>query len=73
MTSWTTVDASLSQRVGGDAGSDRGLTLSLNIQNLFDRDPPFAELQSSISALGYDPEKANPYGRTVAIQAVIRW
>jgi iron complex outermembrane receptor protein len=73
VTSWTTVDASLSQRVGGDAGSDRGLTLSLNIQNLFDRDPPFAELQSSISALGYDPEKANPYGRTVAIQAVIRW
>lgn len=73
VSSWTTVDASLSQRIGGREGSDRGLTLSLSIQNLFDRDPPFIEVQSSISALGYDPEKANPYGRTVAIQALVRW
>jgi len=73
VSSWTTVDTSLSQRFGGDDSSDRTLTLSLSIQNLFDRDPPFIEVQSSTSALGYDPEKANPYGRTVAIQAVVRW
>ncbi|WP_447763423.1 TonB-dependent receptor [Sphingopyxis panaciterrae] len=73
VSSWTTVDASLSQRIGGNDGRDSGLTLSLSVQNLFDRDPPFAELVSSTSALGYNPEKANPYGRTVSIQAVIRW
>lgn len=73
VSSWTTIDASLTQRIGGDESSDRGLTLSLSVQNLFDRDPPFIEVQSSTSVLGYDPEKANPYGRTVALQATIRW
>jgi outer membrane receptor protein involved in Fe transport len=71
---WTTVDVSLAQAVGvhtEDGG--RGLNLALSILNLFDRDPPFVEVQSSNSALGYDPEKANPLGRTIALQATIRW
>jgi len=74
VSSWTTVDLTLAQQIGGTGGADgRGLTLALSILNLFDRDPPFVEVQSSTSALGYDPEKANPYGRTASIQATIRW
>lgn len=72
---WTTVDLTLTQRIGNDAaGSNaRGLQLGLSIVNLFDRDPPFAEIQSFSSALGYDPEKANPLGRMISVQATIRW
>ncbi|MBL0770021.1 TonB-dependent receptor [Sphingopyxis sp. DHUNG17] len=74
VSSWTTVDLTLAQQIGGTGGADgRGLTLAFSVQNLFDRDPPFVEVRSSTSALGYDPEKANPYGRTASIQATIRW
>lgn len=74
--SWTTVDLSLSQRIGqSDAQNDlgRGLQLGLSIINLFDKDPPFAEIPSFSSALGYDPEKANPLGRVISVQATIQW
>lgn len=75
VSSWTTVDLTLSQRIGGnpDAESGRGLQLSLAIQNLFDRDPPYVNNKSQTSALGYDPEKASPLGRMISVQAVVRW
>lgn len=75
VSSWTTVDLTLSQRIGGnpDADSGRGLQLSLAIQNLFDRDPPYVNNKSQTSALGYDPEKASPLGRMISVQAVVRW
>lgn len=73
---WTTVDLTLSQRIGARDSNDasgRGLQLGLSVVNLFDRDPPYAEIQSFSSALGYDPEKANPLGRVISVQATIRW
>lgn len=75
VSSWTTVDLTLSQRIGGnpDAEGGRGLQLSLAIQNLFDRDPPYVNNKSQTSALGYDPEKASPLGRMISVQAVVRW
>ena len=74
VSSWTTIDLSVSQRIGGAGGEDgRGLQLGLSIQNLFDRDPPYVNNRSNPSALGYDPEKANPLGRMISVQALIRW
>ena len=71
---WTTVDLTLAQTISAETGeSGRGLHLALSLVNLFDRDPPFAEIPSFSSALGYDPEKANPLGRMVSVQATIRW
>ena len=72
---WTTVDLSLSQRIGEDAADagGRGLQLGLAIQNLFDRDPPYVNNKSQTSALGYDPEKASPLGRMISVQAIFRW
>ena len=71
---WTTVDLTLAQAIGAEAGEGgRGLSLALSLVNLFDRDPPFAEIPSFSSALGYDPEKANPLGRMVSVQATIKW
>ena len=75
VSSWTTVDLSMSQRIGDGGGdsNERGLQLGLSIQNLFDRDPPYVNNRSQTSALGYDPEKASPIGRMVSVQAVVRW
>ncbi|AMG75567.1 TonB-dependent receptor [Sphingopyxis granuli] len=75
VSAWTTVDLTLSQRIGGNAAdaSGRGLQLGLAIQNLFDRDPPYVNNKSQTSALGYDPEKASPLGRMISVQAVVRW
>lgn len=71
---WTTVDLTFAQAIGAGASeSGRGLHLALGLVNLFDRDPPFAEVPSFSSALGYDPEKANPLGRMISLQATIRW
>ncbi|ALJ14059.1 TonB-dependent receptor [Sphingopyxis macrogoltabida] len=70
--SWTTVDLNVSQKIGGD-DNGRGLSLGLSVLNLFDKDPPLVFNRSNTSALAYDPEKASPIGRSMAIQAVIRW
>ncbi|MDZ3831946.1 MAG: TonB-dependent receptor [Sphingopyxis sp.] len=70
--SWTTVDLTIAQRIGNGEG-DRGLTLALSLQNLFDLDPPYVTNRSNTSALGYDPEKANPLGRMISLQATVRW
>lgn len=72
VSSWTTVDLTISQRIGDEAG-ERGLNLALSIINLFDRDPPYLTNRSNTSALGYDPEKANPLGRMISLQATVRW
>ena len=71
---WTTVDLQLGARIagGGDQGG-RSLRLALSINNLFDRDPPYARFQAIGSAIGYDPEQANALGRTMALQAVLAW
>lgn len=73
--SWTTVDLSVSKRIGGgeDDVEGRGLRLGLGITNLFDKDPPYVNNRSVSSALGYDPEKASPLGRMMSLQATIRW
>lgn len=74
--SWTTVDLSISQRIGDGgaaASGDSGLRLGLSILNLFDKDPPYVLNRSQTSALGYDPEKASPVGRMISVQATVRW
>lgn len=68
---WTTVDLTLSQRIGAEDA--RGLTLALSLLNLFDKDPPYVNNRTNTSALAYDPEKANPLGRMIAVQASVRW
>ncbi len=69
--SWTTVDLQLGARIGEPAG--RSLRLALSVNNLLDRDPPYARFQASGVTLGYDPEQASPIGRTFALQAILSW
>ncbi|MBI1215953.1 MAG: TonB-dependent receptor [Alphaproteobacteria bacterium] len=63
--SWTTVDVSMSYALGDKA---RPYRLSLSIQNLFDRNPPFLGTgpgSSIIYPIGFDPANANPLGRFI--------
>lgn len=69
--SWTTVDLRLGARIG--LPEDRSLRLAISVNNLLDRDPPYAQFRTINSALGYDPEQASPIGRTISLQAVIAW
>lgn len=66
---WTTMDAQLRWTAG--AGSQlKGLTVALNVTNLFDTDPPF---YNSPLGLGYDPANAEPGGRLVSLQLTKAW
>jgi outer membrane receptor protein involved in Fe transport len=69
--SWTTADMQLGARIGDPAG--RSMRLAFSVNNLFDRDPPYARFQATNVTLGYDPEQASPIGRTFALQAIIAW
>ena len=68
--SWTTVDLQLRWRAPEKSGLAHGVELSLNVQNLFDQDPPF---YNSPSGVGYDATTASALGRFVAMQLVKTW
>lgn len=69
--SWTTFDLQLGAQIGDPDG--RMFRLGLSINNLFDKDPPYAQFRGPSYALAYDPEQASAIGRTIALQAVIAW
>jgi outer membrane receptor protein involved in Fe transport len=76
--SWTTFDASL--RYSVPAGSRLGgLSASLSISNLFDKDPPFVRNLTNIGGLGgtttynYDPVNASLLGRFISLTVSKKW
>jgi outer membrane receptor protein involved in Fe transport len=73
ISSWTTTDLQLSYEVPRKHGLLGGLTFSLGATNLFDRDPPYVEYYNGDTAIGYDPENADPLGRVVSLQVTKRW
>ncbi|SEH19260.1 iron complex outermembrane recepter protein [Sphingopyxis sp. YR583] len=72
--SWLTIDAQVGYRFTDRKGALSGLSLSLGATNLFDRDPPYAAFSfNGITAVGYDPQNANPIGRVVSLQLTKSW
>jgi iron complex outermembrane receptor protein len=66
ISSWTTVDGNIAFDIGGDGGWYQGMTFSINVQNIFDRDPPFASLPAQvIQSGGFDIQQSNPFGRLI--------
>jgi iron complex outermembrane receptor protein len=65
--SYVTLDFNSSYQFGGNS-SLAGLTLSLNVANVLDEDPPFVNQVS-----GYDGGKASPYGRLFSIGITKSW
>lgn len=73
--SWLTFDLRAAYTFeNSDADILDGLTLSVNVQNVFDEDPPFVD-DSALGnvQLGFDPENASPFGRIVGLQLLKRW
>lgn len=66
--SWTTIDLNLRYRPAYGPLADT--TLTLNIDNLFDRAPPFYD---SPAGVGYDAANADVRGRYVSLQLVRSW
>ncbi|WP_427963511.1 TonB-dependent receptor [Altererythrobacter sp.] len=68
--SYTLVDLTFSWKIADsfDLGFVDGLTLGLEVRNLFDTDPPYVNSrQGQNSGGGYDPSVTNPIGREFAI------
>jgi len=71
--SWTTVDASL-RFAPVLPGPLSGLHFSLAVLNLFDRDPPFVQLPTTVTqGLNYDSANTNPMGRYLSLQVSKEW
>ena len=69
---WTTVDLQLSYQTPVDALGWLGNTqVALNVQNLFNVNPPF--LNNAAVGIGYDQENADLYGRLVSFEVRKRW
>jgi iron complex outermembrane receptor protein len=70
----TTVDLHLSYNLGERYPQSwlKGVTVSLDVQNLFDSDPPFVNIaENANGGGGYDPTVTNPIGRLYPRQAIL--
>lgn len=71
VSSWTTVDLNGSYSIPPDSFSWlNGLRMGLDIQNVFDRNPPYAYDPNGVN---YDPTNANPLGRSLSLSVSKRW
>jgi outer membrane receptor protein involved in Fe transport len=68
--SLTTADLAWAYAPRAQSGPWRNLVVSLTVQNVLDRDPPFYD---SRVAVGYDPANYDPSGRVVALQLTKAW
>lgn len=68
--SWTTMDLTVQYDLGKLMQGIGQTTLTLAAMNVFDRDPPFI---ASPFGLNFDGANANPLGRFVSAQALVRW
>jgi iron complex outermembrane recepter protein len=69
--SWTTFDLALGYQTQGDRSWMGDVGISLNVSNLFDKDPPFVD--DRYIGLGYDPANADPRGRLVSLLIRKNW
>ncbi len=69
ISSWTTFDARLTRRFGHGADG-AGAELTLDVRNLADEDPPFA---NNPIGMGFDTLNASPVGRVVMVEVRQRW
>jgi iron complex outermembrane receptor protein len=65
---WKTVDLALAYNLPKRSGWMSGMRLALNVQNLFDRDPPVVLSTNNSAAFAFDPQNANVLGRVVSLQ-----
>jgi iron complex outermembrane recepter protein len=67
---WSTVDLNLAYRFSTYTGSLGNSQIAINVQNLFDRSPPF---YNNPLGIAYDPVNADPLGRFVLLSLRKSW
>lgn len=67
---WLTFDAQARLDLSSDFGPTHDLSLTLNLSNLLNEDPPFYDASRGI---GFDAANTNILGRQVSLQLVKRW
>lgn len=53
-----------------ETGPMRGVAMTFNVRNVFNRAPPF---YNNVVGIGYDPTNADPIGRFVSVQLLRAW
>jgi iron complex outermembrane recepter protein len=73
--SWTTFDlnATLNPDAYFDSPGWHGVSLSLIVLNVLNRDPPYVMNATALYPVNYDPTNANPLGRFVALALRKKW
>jgi iron complex outermembrane receptor protein len=66
--SLTTLDLRLSYQTPEDAGFFGGVDFALNVVNVFNQSPPFAD-----NEFGYDPVNFQPLGRVLSLSVGKKW
>ena len=70
----TTFDARLAYTLKGDAWFDKGVTLSVDAINLFNKAPPYVNIaQGANGGGGFDPTASNPVGRILSVGLDKKW
>ncbi|MEO6216564.1 MAG: TonB-dependent receptor [Sphingomonas sp.] len=67
---YTTADLGVTFNIGGSSNDPlaQGLSLSLDVLNAFDKDPPYVDFAPTVNGSGgYDATAANPVGREFAV------
>jgi iron complex outermembrane receptor protein len=67
---YTTVDLGVTFNIGGSSEDPlaKGLSLSLDVLNAFDKSPPYVDFSPTVNGSGgYDATSANPVGREFAV------
>lgn len=70
VSSWSTVDLNIGYRFAPSSRSKEETHLAFNVQNIFDRDPPY--VVNSINT-GFDPTNATALGRFVSMTLTHQW
>ena len=73
VSSWTTFDLNVGYRFSRSDGAFKGVRVTFNASNLFDRAPPTIAYIVGQNTNGYDPENASPLGRLISLQITKAW
>lgn len=71
VSAWDTIDLHLAYRVSSSIDALDGLLVTVDVENLFDKDPPF--VNNDKASIGYDPEMASPRGRVTGLTLRKSW
>jgi outer membrane receptor protein involved in Fe transport len=72
ISSWTTADFQAGYVPKSTSGFLHGLRIALNVQNIFDKDPPAVKAGSN-PFIGFDPANASALGRFISLQLTKAW